>query len=48
MADKILELLDDPERRRKMGEFGKRRVADELEWSYEVPKLLAAYDEALA
>jgi len=43
-ANKIVELLDDPERRREMGEFGRRRVLDELEWRHEVPKLLAAYD----
>ena len=40
----IVELLDDPERRRAMGEFGRRRVVEELEWRHEVPKLLAAYD----
>jgi glycosyltransferase involved in cell wall biosynthesis len=44
MALKIVELLDDPERRRRMGEFGRRRVIEELEWRHEVPKLLAAYD----
>ena len=27
-----------------MGAFGRRRVQDELEWRYEAPKLLAAYD----
>jgi len=27
-----------------MGEFGKQRVEKELEWKYEVPKLLEAYD----
>ena len=43
-AAKIVELLDDPARRREMGEFGRRRVLDELEWRHEVPKLLAAYD----
>jgi glycosyltransferase involved in cell wall biosynthesis len=45
MAEKIIELLDSPERRNKMGEFGKNRVCNELEWKYEVPKLLQAYDE---
>lgn len=45
MAVKIIELLDDPERRMKMGEFGRNRVINELEWQYEVPKLLAAYEE---
>jgi len=44
LAAKILELLDDPERRRAMGAFGRRRVETELEWRYEAPKLLAAYE----
>jgi glycosyltransferase involved in cell wall biosynthesis len=43
-ANKIVELLDDPQRRRQMGELGRRRVVEELEWQHEVPKLLAAYD----
>lgn len=43
MARKIVELLDDPERRERMGEFGRNRVVNELEWNYEAPKLLAAY-----
>ena len=43
-GNRIVELLDDPQRRREMGEFGRRRVVDELEWRHEVPKLLAAYD----
>lgn len=46
MARKIVELLDDPERRARMGEFGRRRVEQELEWQYEVPKLLGAYRTA--
>jgi len=44
MAVKIVELLDDPARRREMGEFGRRRVMEELEWRHEAPKLLAAYE----
>ncbi len=44
MARKIVALLDDPEQRRRMGEFGRNRVINELEWQYEAPKLLAAYD----
>jgi glycosyltransferase involved in cell wall biosynthesis len=43
LADKLLQLLDDPEQRARMGEFGRRRVTEKLEWCYEVPKLLAAY-----
>jgi glycosyltransferase involved in cell wall biosynthesis len=44
LGAKIVELLDDPERRRRMGEYGRRRVMDELEWRHEAPKLLAAYE----
>jgi len=44
MGAKIVELIDDPERRRRMGAFGRRRVIEELEWRYEAPKLLAAYN----
>lgn len=43
MAEKIVELLDDPEKRSKMSQFGRERVENELEWRYETPKLLAAY-----
>ncbi|WP_397570248.1 glycosyltransferase family 4 protein [Schlesneria sp. T3-172] len=44
MAEKVVSLLDNPEQRQKMGEYGRRRVQNELEWKYEVPKLLAAYE----
>ena len=44
LGAKIVELLDDAERRRVLGQFGRRRVIDELEWRHEAPKLLAAYD----
>lgn len=44
MAEKILSLLDDEDRRRSMGNFGRLRVANELSWDHEVPHLLAAYD----
>jgi len=43
LAAKILELLDDPARRAAMGAYGRRRVENELEWRYEIPKLRAAY-----
>jgi glycosyltransferase involved in cell wall biosynthesis len=43
LAARIVELLDDPARRARMGEFGRQRVENELEWRHEVPKLLAAY-----
>jgi len=44
MARKIVQLLDDPGMREKMGSFGRDRVLNELEWKYEEPKLLAAYE----
>jgi glycosyltransferase involved in cell wall biosynthesis len=44
LAAKIIELLEDPEKRRVMGEFGRRRVREELEWRHEAPRLLAAYE----
>jgi glycosyltransferase involved in cell wall biosynthesis len=48
LARKIVRLLDDAELRERMGRFGRTRVENELEWKYEVPKLLAAYDMAFA
>ena len=46
-AEKILWLLDHPEERARMGEFGRRRVETELAWEYSVPHLLAAYERVL-
>ena len=43
-ALKILELIEDADKRKAMGALGRRRVMEELEWRYEAPKLLAAYD----
>ena len=44
LADKIVALLDDPQRRAAMGAFGRAKVERELAWGYEAPKLLAAYE----
>jgi len=44
LARRIAELLDDPASRAAMGSFGRRRVENELEWRYEAPKLVSAYD----
>jgi glycosyltransferase involved in cell wall biosynthesis len=46
-AEKILWLLDRPEEGKRMGEFGRRRVEQEVAWKHSVPHLLAAYDRAL-
>jgi glycosyltransferase involved in cell wall biosynthesis len=45
-AAKILWLLDRPVERKRMGEFGRRRVEAELAWQYSVTNLLAAYQRA--
>ena len=45
-ASKILWLLENPEERKRMGEFGRRRVEQELSWDHSVENLLAAYRRA--
>lgn len=42
-ADKLAELLADPALRAEMGAFGRHRVETQMAWSYEIPKLIAAY-----
>jgi len=42
-AARITELLDDPERRRQMGAFGRNRIEDQLSWNHQVDVLLRAY-----
>ena len=43
-AGAIGELLDDPERRRSMGDHGMQRVIDVLAWRHQVPHYVEAYD----
>jgi glycosyltransferase involved in cell wall biosynthesis len=45
-AAKILWLLENPEIRKKMGDFGRARVEKDLAWEYSVENLLAAYQRA--
>lgn len=47
-ADKILWLLDRPEERKRMGDFGRKRIEEQLAWEYSVPELIAAYQKALS
>lgn len=42
-ADKIIELLKDPERRDKMGKIGYKRLQGELSWDYNKKRLIDVY-----
>lgn len=44
MANKILELLADPDKRKRMGEFGRNRIINELSWKHTSKALLDGYD----
>ena len=48
LAQKIIQLLDDPRQREEIGLLGRQRVETELEWRYEAPKLLLAYDRVFS
>jgi glycosyltransferase involved in cell wall biosynthesis len=48
LAELVLELLDDPVRRTRLGEIGRARVAGELSWANSARNLLAAYEAAVA
>ncbi len=43
-AHNILKLVDDETLRSRMGAFGQERIRNHLEWKYEAPKLLGAYN----
>ena len=47
-SEKLLWLLDHPEERERMGQFGRRRVEKELAWEYSVQNMLAAYEKAFS
>ena len=40
----LVKLLEDPEKRQKMGEFGRSRVINELSWEHTSKALLEGYD----
>jgi glycosyltransferase involved in cell wall biosynthesis len=46
-AEKIVQLLEDPDLRAHMGAIGRKRVATELAWPFQVEKLISAYQKAL-
>jgi len=47
-AEKVIYLLDNPELRRQMGEYGYQRVKNKLDWKYSIPNLLKAYKTAFS
>lgn len=47
MAEKIVNLLDDPAKRKEMGDFGRHRVESELSWDHQVDTLVAAYQRVV-
>jgi glycosyltransferase involved in cell wall biosynthesis len=47
-AEKVLALVDDPDARARMGKSGRERVETQMAWSYEIPKLIAAYKRLLS
>ena len=46
-ARRVAWLIDHPLERQRMGEIGRRRVAESLAWEHSVPVLLRAYGEGL-
>jgi glycosyltransferase involved in cell wall biosynthesis len=47
-AHLIDELLNDKQRRRAMGEFGRRRVEEKLSWRHSTPNLLKSYSSFIS
>jgi glycosyltransferase involved in cell wall biosynthesis len=47
-AEKIVDLLNDPEKRRLMGYFGQQRIRQSLAWEHSQTNLLAAYERVFA
>jgi glycosyltransferase involved in cell wall biosynthesis len=43
MAEKILQLLEDPKKRKEMGIIGYNRIINKMAWKYEKEKLCKAY-----
>lgn len=46
-ARQVVWLLDNPDECKRMGEFGRCRVAKALAWEHSIPQLLRAYGEGL-
>ncbi len=48
LAEAIVGLLDDPDTRQRMGEYGHKRLREELNWERSVEQLVQAYQRALS
>ena len=46
-ARKVVWLLENPAECKRMGEIGRRRVAEQLAWEYSAPELIRVYDQGL-
>ncbi len=46
-ARKLADLMDDPETRSAMGQFGRTRIEQELAWNHQQKNLIRAYDRLL-
>lgn len=47
LAEKTQMLLDDPQRRREMGERGRDKVEEKYAWPKIIPRLVQVYEEVL-
>jgi glycosyltransferase involved in cell wall biosynthesis len=47
LVDRVIELLDDPQRGRELGAAAQKVAAERLTWPQQVPNLLAAVDAAI-
>jgi glycosyltransferase involved in cell wall biosynthesis len=48
LADRITELLDDPERRERMGRYNRQRFLDRMAWEHNAGDLVRAYERLCA
>jgi glycosyltransferase involved in cell wall biosynthesis len=44
LADRIAELLDDPERRERMGRYNRQRFLERMAWEHQAGQLVRAYE----
>jgi glycosyltransferase involved in cell wall biosynthesis len=47
-ANKILELLKDEKKRQQMGEYGRKRIEEELSWNHTKKELIKAYGKVFS